>query len=235
MQCIRFSDMNTGTNVKTLSKKTTNIFGNFLGAALSGNIIRLKNTRYSSGILDRFRRKINPALIALGYKTGVYKNTRLKLHLGCGNKHFDGYVNIDHRNTSATDLVCDIRKLPYPAGSVDLIETYHVIEHLNRHDLPIALKEWHRVLAVGGKLIIECPDFDEAVKSYIEGNEKRIDNIFGLQRFPGDVHQFGYNFKRLKKALEEAGFKDIEEKKPLDYHTKDEPCLRAICVKGDNW
>ena len=76
-----------------------------------------------------------------------------------------------------------------------LIETYHVIEHLNRHDLPIALKEWRRVLIVGGRLIIECPDFDEAIKEYIQGNEKRINNIFGLQRFPGDVHQFGYNLK----------------------------------------
>ena len=44
----------------------------------------------------------------------------------------------------------------------------------------------------------------------------------------------GYSFKGLKKALGEAGFRDIEEKKPQDYHTKDEPCLGADCVNGDN-
>lgn len=65
----------------------------------------------------------------------------------------------------------------------------------------------------------------------IEGNEKRINNIFGLQRFPGDTHMFGYNFKRLKKTLEEAGFKNIQNEDPKGYHTKDEPCLRIECVK----
>ena len=52
-----------------------------------------------------------------------------------------------------------------------------------------------------GKLIIECHDSDETAKEYIEGNEKRIDNIFGLQKFPGDTHQFEHNFKRLEKLL----------------------------------
>jgi len=209
------------------------IIDNCLKTDLYGRATKLKDAWYASDFLNALRRKINPVLIALRYKIGLYKKTLLKLHLGCGNNQFNDYVNIDFRKTRATDLVCDIRRLPYPDSSVGLIETYHVIEHLNRHDLPIALKEWHRVLVVGGRLIIECPDFDEVVKEYIQGNEKRIDNIFGLQRFTGDVHQFGYNFKRLKKILEEAGFKHIEENKPQDYHIKDEPCLRVDCVKGD--
>lgn len=226
--------MNVGTNVRTFTKKTTKILDNCLRTDLYGKATKLKDAWYGSDFLNVLRCKINPALITLRYKIGTRKNSLIKLHLGCGDKHFDDYVNIDLRKTRATDLVCNIQNLPYPDSSVELIETYHVIEHLNRHVLTISLKEWNRVLVVGGRLIIECPDFDEAVKEYIQGNEKRIDNIFGLQRFPGDVHQFGYNFKRLKKALEEVGFKDIEEKKPQDYHTKDEPCLRAVCVKDDN-
>ncbi len=127
--------------------------------------------------------------------------------------------------------MCGIKKLPYPDGSADAIELYHVIEHLPRHDLPVALGEWNRVLRPGGKLIIECPDFDVAVKEYVTGNEKRLDNIFGLQRFPGDVHFFGYNFRRLKTLLEDAGFVAIEQREPRDYHTKDEPCLRVEASK----
>ena len=126
-----------------------------------------------------------------------------------------------------------MRKLPYPDNSAELIETYHVIEHLPRHDLPKALTEWYRLLIHEGKLIIECPDFDEAVKEYIGGNEKRLDNIFGLQRFPGDTHIFGYNFERLKQLVEEAGFRDIQKREPQDYHSKDEPCLRVECLKDD--
>jgi len=178
-------------------------------------------------------RSVGPWIVRWKYRIGVKGKNPLKLHLGCGDKHFDDYVNIDLRKTRATDLVCNIRNLPYPDSSVKLIETYHVIEHLNRHDLPISLKEWNRVLVVGGRLIIECPDFDEAVKEYIQGNEERIDNIFGLQRFTGDVHQFGYNFKRLKKLLGEAGFKNIKEKEPQDNHTREEPCLRVECSKSN--
>lgn len=179
------------------------------------------------------RLKIKPIIIKWKYKVGIKDKKTLKLHLGCGDIHLNGYVNIDWRKTRVTDLVCDIRKLPYPDNSVKIIETYHLIEHLPRHDFPKALKEWYRLLVPGGKLIIECPDFDDAVKEYIEGNEKRLDNIFGLQRFPGDAHLFGYNFKRLKKILESAGFKNIQKREPRDYHAKDEPCLRVECIKDN--
>jgi predicted SAM-dependent methyltransferase len=192
---------------------------------------RFKDAWYRSSFINALRRGIYPVVITLRYKIGLFKNAQMKLHLGCGARHIEGYVNIDFRKTSATDLVCDIRKLPYTDKSVELIETYHVIEHLPRHDLPITLKEWYRVLTAGGKLIIECPNFDEIAKQYVQGNKKRIDNIFGLQRFPGDTHLFGYDYDSLKKILEQEGFGNIQKGEPRDYHIKDEPCLRVECVK----
>lgn len=123
--------------------------------------------------------------------------------------------------------------MPYPNNSAKLIKSFHVIEHLPRHDLPMALKIWHRILIVGGKLVIECPDFDKDANEYIKGNEKRLDSIFGLQRFSGDAHLFGYNFKRLEKLLKEIGFRDIQKKEPQDSPAKNEPCLRVECIKGD--
>ncbi len=155
----------------------------------------------------------------------------IKLHLGCGDKHLDGFINIDHRETKATDLVSDIRELPFENDSVQRIELYHVVEHLPRNIFPKALKEWHRILRKGGQLIIECPDFDSEVKEYLNGNEDRLDNIFGQQRFRGDVHYFGYNFPRMKKFLEKAGYEDIRNCDPQDYHKENEPCLRVEAVK----
>lgn len=201
--------------------------------SLYKKVSELIEAYYSSNLLNTIRRSKDPTIVKLKYKLELKDKTSLKLHLGCGNNHFEGYKNIDLRKTRATDLVCNIKKLPYPDNSVELIETYHVVEHLPRYELPKALNEWHRVLTLGGILIIECPDFDKAVKEYVEGNEKRINNIFGLQRFPGDTHMFGYNFKRLKNLLEEASFINIKEKEPQDYHSKDELCLRVECVKGD--
>lgn len=155
----------------------------------------------------------------------------IKLHLGCGDRYIKGYINVDHRKTTATDLVCDIKKLPFNDGTVNLIEIYHVIEHLPRNDVQESLKEWYRLLEQGGKLIIEYPDFDQAVKEYLAGNERRIDNIFGLQRFPGDAHLFGYNAKRMRELLQNCGFKEIIDCQPQDYHRQEEPCLRIEASK----
>lgn len=195
--------------------------------------MKLEQAWHNSSLLNTIRRTIEPEIVRLRCKMGIKNKRPLRLHLGCGNQHIEGYINIDFRKTKATDLVCDIVKLPYPDNSVELIETYHVIEHLPRHDLPKTLKEWHRILTPAGKLIIECPDFDADVREYMGGNEKRLGSIFGLQRYPGDSHLFGYNFERLTKLLKDAGFEHIQRREPQDYHAGDEPCLRAECIKGD--
>ncbi len=193
--------------------------------------VKLLRSWYNSNFLNSIRRKGGPWIVRWEYKTGMKDKTPIKLHLGCGNHRFDGYVNVDLRKTRATDLVCDIKRLPYPDHSIEIIETCHVIEHLPRHDLPKALTEWNRVLISGGRLVIEYPDFDEIVKKYLEGDEKYLDGIFGLQRFQGDYHLFGYNFKSLRSALEKCGFTKIERKCPQDYHVKEWPCLRVECIK----
>jgi len=194
---------------------------------------KLKNYWYRSNFLNSIRRIVSISLVLAKYKFWTEKKLNLKLHLGCGEQHFDGYVNIDWRKTSATDLVLDITKLPYPDNSIKQIESYHVIEHLPRHNLQRALRDWYRVLNPGGKLIIECPDFDEIAKLYLAGDEKQLDGIFGLQRFEGDYHLFGYNKTRLSTILERAGFANIENKPPQDYHSIEWSCLRVECTKNE--
>jgi len=49
---------------------------------------------YDSNFLNAIRRSINPAIVKWKYKIGIREKYPLKLHLGCGNRHFDGYVNI---------------------------------------------------------------------------------------------------------------------------------------------
>jgi len=156
----------------------------------------------------------------------------VKLHLGCGNRRLEGYINIDFRKTPATDLVHDLSKdLPYPDELIERIECYHLIEHLSREGAARLMRECHRALIPEGKMIIECPDFDQAVKEYLAGDEERLVNIFGLRRFTGDAHQWGYNPKKLKGLLEITGFRNVEIKKAMDYHVKDEPCIRVEAVK----
>ena len=186
---------------------------------------------YGLAPLNAMRRRWSNLRVKMAYSFGSAARRSVKLHLGCGERHLEGYVNIDWRKTRATDLVCDIRRLPYPEESVNLIETYHVIEHMSKQDCEKALRHWHSLLRNGGRLIIECPNFDGAVREYLDGREERIHNIFGLQRFEGDAHRFGYNFRRLKEVLERVGFLSVVEAEPEDYHKEEEPCMRVECIK----
>ena len=197
-----------------------------------GKISKIKNSWYNSYFLNSTRSVMSTLGVKLCYKFGGKNKKNLKLHLGCGEKHLEGYVNVDHRKTCATDLVCDITKLPYPENSAEVIETYHVIEHVPRHAFPVVLVSWYKILVPGGKLIIECPDFDTIVKEYSNGKQNRIDDIFGLQRFAGDAHHFGYNFKMLEGLLRKAGFIDIQKKLPQDYHAGRIISFRVECMKG---
>ncbi len=182
--------------------------------------------------LNSVRRITDPLYIKVTNSWLGPRKEPLRLHLGCGERALIGYVNIDRRKTNATDFVCDIRRLPYPTNSIDVIENYHVIEHLPRNEVIGVLKEWNRTLKTGGQLVIECPDLDSSMREYLKGDDKRLGSIFGLQRFEGDAHLFGYNFRRLKKILTEAGFEQVRKKKPQDYHAKSEPCMRVECVKS---
>jgi len=192
----------------------------------------LKRIWYNFNILNIMRRKINFLRLRLLYSCGLKPPKGLKLNLGCGSHAIEGFMNIDWIKTEAADLVCDIRKLPFPDSSVEVIEAYHVIEHFPRNEVSFVLKEWRRVLLPSGRLILEFPDFDKAVKEYLEGKQERLDSIFGLQRFSGDAHFFGYNLKRLSKLLNDAGFIEVESRPAQDYHCGNEPCLRLECRKG---
>ena len=177
------------------------------------------------------RRILDPLLIRFRYKTRITTDKELRLHLGCGGKHFDGYVNVDLWITDATDVISDITSLPWPDNAANVIESYHVIEHISHKKIKGTLTDWHRVLKPGGKLVLECPHFDEAIREYLSGDETRLLNIFGRQRFLGDTHLYGFNPKRLTRLLEEIGFKEFRETPPQSSQTLDEPCFRIECKK----
>lgn len=175
----------------------------------------------------------------------------LRLHLGCGGQRHKGFINIDCVKTPATDMVCDIRKLPYGTDSIDTIESYHVFEHIpvclhanvssdygeKYASLIAVLKEWWRVLKKDGLLVIEMPDLDGVIKEYLNANEKRRDElligIYGSYRGKDntDIHRWGANENRLRYLLDKVGFKYIKFCEAQDYHKDSVPCLRVEAIK----
>jgi hypothetical protein len=63
-------------------------------------------------------------------KARKYRGQRgMAMHLGCGNRIKDGWVNIDLN--PAADLTLDLReRLPFPDDSFSIIYSEHFLEHL---------------------------------------------------------------------------------------------------------
>jgi SAM-dependent methyltransferase len=78
------------------------------------------------------------------------------LHLGSGNTDLaPEIVNVDVAPYDAVDLVCDIRRLPFPDDSVDGVLSISVLEHVP--DPEGVLREVHRVLRPGGFVYSDVP------------------------------------------------------------------------------
>ena len=98
----------------------------------------------------------------------------LRLHLGCGENHFNGYINIDFPMTdhtiqqySGADITGNIAELRIPYNTVDEIRNHHTFEHFDRQEALALLCNWHLALKEGGILIIETPDFEESIKLFL--------------------------------------------------------------------
>jgi predicted SAM-dependent methyltransferase len=136
------------------------------------------------------------------------------LHLGCGNKHLPGFINIDIQKLPEVDLVADITDLSFiPAESVDLIYACHVLEHIDKKQTVTVLKNWYRVLSYGGTLRVAVPDFAAITKWYRETGD--IDSLVGLtiggNKNDYDNHKALFDLKKLEDVMEEAGFSYIRK------------------------
>lgn len=183
----------------------------------------------------------------------------IRLHLGCGETRLEGFVNIDVRETCATDVVRDVTDLScYGDESVARIETYHMIEHLSEADGYRLLRECWRILRPLGVIVIECPNIKacgEALHQSIpnsRGWRMAFEGIYG-QRYATDDehgdrhavglhHQWGYCPATLVAALHAVGFKDMSRSRPHTHTAwrdmrytaiKPKPVRDPACVTRD--
>jgi GT2 family glycosyltransferase len=85
----------------------------------------------------------------------------IRLNLGCGYDHRDGYVNIDNRADVKPDLICDVLSgLPYDDNSVDEIRAYDFLEHIPIGETINVITEIWRVLKPGGLFESFTPSTD---------------------------------------------------------------------------
>lgn len=145
----------------------------------------------------------------------------LKLHLGCGETYLPGYLNIDFpsqhhtvQRTSKADVYADIRELTYPPDSVVEVRLHHVFEHFDRATAVRLLIEWYEWLRVGGRLVIETPDFEKSARAFIRkrGAKDRftvLRHIFGSHEAPWAVHLDGWYQAKFELFLGSLGYRNL--------------------------
>lgn len=145
----------------------------------------------------------------------------MKLHLGCGERYFPGYVNIDYPPENQTvikskvDEYGDIKTLSYKAGSVEEIRLHHVFEHFDRPTALALLCRWRDFLKVGGLLRIETPDAMAIFRQmtspwYTYDQKQQIErHLFGSHEAFWAVHWDGWYREKYLHTLKSLGFVDI--------------------------
>ncbi len=163
---------------------------------------------------------------------------KIVLHVGCGppnpaklHQRFRNAdwaeVRLDIDPNVTPDIVASITDMRTVAGdSVDAVWSSHNLEHLFAHEVPVCLREFHRVLKPGGFALITLPDIQEIAGLIAEdkledaayvapaGPVAPIDMVFGFRAAiaRGNVfmaHRTAFTAKTLGRALEAAGFAQV--------------------------
>ena len=160
------------------------------------------------------------------------------LNLGCGATYStdEKWVNIDFNSYSKYVIGHNLLKgIPYEDDSFDLVYHSHILEHFNKEDGLLFLKECYRVLKPGGTIRIVVPNLEEIVKEYI-----RIFNL-GIQDIFNEEIEEKYNWILLElfdqmirkfPGGEMGKFLVKEDLKILDYI---EDRVGDEAVKYRNW
>ena len=152
-----------------------------------------------------------------------------KLHIGCGENIFDGWLNADLKPTVNNVIgINAAKKFPFDSESFDYVYSEHMIEHISYIQGQKMLKESFRVLRENGKIRISTPDLaflvdlyrddkSDVQNEYIEWATKKFISsapcnmdTFVINNYVRDWgHTFIYDEKVLRHSLDQAGFKDI--------------------------
>ena len=155
----------------------------------------------------------------------------IKLNLGCGKKHKEGYVNIDIQEPC--DLKHDLRNpLPFADDSIDeVFSEGNFVCHVSRADWRGLKREIARTLKPDGKLEIIFLDFEYLAKSFLENKDDKRWGWWWMGVFGGqeDDYDFSKNCFTCDKLIS-----DFQEEGMVDFKTErlsQEGYVRLICSK----
>ncbi|MBP2655656.1 MAG: hypothetical protein H6Q73_3225 [Firmicutes bacterium] len=147
----------------------------------------------------------------------------VKIHVGCGGAKINGFINIDVRQTVATDLVLDLN-LPIPFKSIECAFSNAFFEHLYRDKRVTHLTDLYNKLTTTGFICyIGIPYFKNVARFYLEnmpGTAGPVFDLYNVYRYThgGDtedvlfdnyhaqLHKSLFDEQELMQLLSKAGF-----------------------------
>lgn len=161
-----------------------------------------------------------------------------KLHLACGERRVEGWVNADMLQA---EVRFDVMTTPWPFadGAFSVIVCQQMIEHfdLETEGLPI-LKEMRRVCAKGGELWMSTPDLEMLCQEYLSnrgvaakdymiardhglvGDEVPPQQYVNLMIYAMGHHRNLFDFELLAWALERSGWTNVRRVREADLLSK---------------
>lgn len=151
----------------------------------------------------------------------------MNINYGCGETKLKDFVNIDIEPSCKPDVVCDLRKEPFPYedNSVDIIQCIHNLEHIEQKYWATIFCEFWRVLKPEGELRLAYPEFEKCAHNFLENARGLRDfwrnTLYGRQLYPGDYHVVPMVTAEVESFLEDCGYHDILSgpEPMMDYNT----------------
>jgi predicted SAM-dependent methyltransferase len=160
------------------------------------------------------------------YEGRFQRGDKIVLDLGCGDVNYwipEGKpIRVDINPQVNPDVIADVRFLPFEDCFADQVNASHILEHFSFRETISVLREWIRVLKIGGRLIIVVPNLKWAAKRILNPpkNADEIERAMffyysaqkgDLKRAYEDVHRSGFTPETLRNLLTKLGtLKDIE-------------------------
>lgn len=98
---------------------------------------------------------------------------KICVNIGAGQTYLPGWANVDIAPHAEITLDLSSEKLPFDTDSVDVVFSYHTLEHIR--DYLFALGEIHRVLKHGGWFLLGVP--------YVTSTRHNLVNPYHLHHF----------------------------------------------------
>lgn len=194
-------------------------------------------------------------------KINLYKNQNKefrKLEIGPGDARIPGFETLNIANSSVTDYVINASSsLPFPKETFQILYASHILEHIPWYKTLDVLKEWQRIIKIGGEIEIWVPDGYKIAKAFIDAEDgKNYLDLDGWYKFnikkdpciwaSGRIFTYGdgkgtlghpnwhlaiFSYRYLEILLREAGFSEIRRMETTEVRGYDHKWIN-LGVKG---